>query len=91
MTYSIGQTEYVLCYSCSQGSCSCSQRDLVFMLTMILCTIDGVTGLHMKKVGEVADLVVVLKVGINSTKGSPRAAIDFDMLLLMDTSLFNRY
>jgi len=61
------------------------------MLTMILWTIDGVTGLHLKKVDVVADLVVVLKVGIDRTEWSPRAAIDFDMLLLlMDTSLFNR-
>jgi len=60
------------------------------MLTMILWTIYGVTGLNLKKVGEVADLVVVLKVGVDRTEGSPRAAIDFEMLLLI-TSLFKKY
>jgi len=37
------------------------------MLTMILLTIDGMAGLNLKKIGEVADLVVVglLKVGID--------------------------
>jgi len=51
------------------------------MLTIILWTIDGVTGLNLKRVGEVADLVVVLEVGIDCTEGSPRAAIDFEMFL----------
>jgi len=55
--------------------------DLLFMLTIILWTIDGVTGLNLKRVGEVADLVVVLEVGIDCTEGSPRAAIDFEMFL----------
>jgi len=43
--------------------------DLLFMLTMILWTIDGLTGLNFNKIGEVEDLAVVLNVGIDRTRG----------------------
>jgi len=48
------------------------------MLTIIFWTIEGVIGLNFKKVGD-------------SPEGIPRAAMDFEMLLLMDTILIKKY
>jgi len=66
-------------------------NDFRFMLTIILWTVDDVTGLNSKKVGEVADLVVVLEGGIDSPKGSPTVAMKFEIVLLMDINFFKKY